>query len=92
MSNSKIIAVSIFALTLVGCANTGASENTQRPGDHSTAFADHGTPVRTGPVPAAMAADTLPEAPGYGMMIPYTTDPAPAPQEARAETTLQARR
>ena len=90
MSIPKIIAVSSFAVMLVGCANTGASENTQRPGDHSTAFAVHSTPAPTGPIPAEMADNTLPEAPGYGMMIPDTE--AKAVPETQGETTLQARR
>jgi hypothetical protein len=90
MSTPKIIAVAIFALTLAGCASTMADQNTQRPGDHSTAFAIHSTPAPTGPIASEMAGDTLPEAPGYGMMIPDTR-PVPAP-EAKAETTLQARR
>jgi hypothetical protein len=90
MSLPKIIAVSIFALTLVGCANTMAEQGSQRPGDHSTAIAIHSTPAPTGPIATEMSSNTLPEAPGYGMMIP-DTKPASAP-EAKAETTLQARR
>ena len=85
----KIIAAGFLAIALVGCASTRADQNTQRPGDHSNAFLTHSTPMPTGPVPSEMGANTLPEAPGYGMMIPDTGKPA---SDAQNNETLQARR
>jgi hypothetical protein len=86
----KIIAAAFLAIALVGCASTRADQNTQRPGDHSNAFVMHSSPTPQGPIPAEMAANTLPEAPGYGMMIPDTGKPAP--NEEKKGETLQARR
>lgn len=89
MSVPRIIAVSIFSIAMVGCASTRADQNTQRPGDHSTAFAQHSTPAPKGPIPSEMAGNTLPEAPGYGMMIP---GPASATAPEAKNNVLQARR
>jgi hypothetical protein len=89
MSNSKMIAAGILAIVLVGCANTRADQNTQRPGDRSNAFVPHSTPAPEGPVPGEMAGNTLPEAPGYGMMIP---DTARTVAPAKTSEILQARR
>lgn len=89
MSVPRIIAVSIFSIALVGCASTRADQNTQRPGDQSTAFTQHSTPARQGPIPSEMAGNTLPEAPGYGMMLP---GPAPATTPESKDGVLQARR
>lgn len=91
MSVPKIIAVSIFSIALVGCANTRADQNTQRPGDHSTDFALHSTPEPNGPVPSEMAGNTLPGAPGYGMTIPGL-DAATAQAPEAKNNLLQARR
>jgi hypothetical protein len=92
MSVPKIIAVSIFSIALVGCANSRADQNTQRPGDHSTDFAMHGAPEPTGPVPSEMAGNTLPGAPGYGMTIPGLDAQAAGAAPEAKNNVLQARR
>ncbi|HYA16348.1 MAG TPA: hypothetical protein VEF06_02720 [Bryobacteraceae bacterium] len=88
MSIRSLVVTGILALALVGCNRSRSDEGTQRPGDLLNAIATHSSPAPKGPTPTEMAGNTLPEAPGYGMMLP---EEQTRPAKPKGES-VQARR